>query len=89
MGLCHPSIGFAAAAWADVDCKSRDRLPDWLPVANLLGRLRVVMLKKFMLVVLLLYALTRSDLVGTRSDIGGAAGIMWYPKPHYPGGARV
>jgi hypothetical protein len=41
------------------------------------------------LVVLLLYALTRSDLVGTRSDIAGAAGIMWYPKPHYPSGAPV
>jgi len=40
-------------------------------------------------VALLLYALTRSDLVGTRSDIAGAAGIMWYPKPHYPGGAPV
>ena len=37
-------------------------------------------------VALLLYALTRSDLVGTRSDIAGAAGIMWYPT-HYPGGA--
>ena len=41
------------------------------------------------LVVLLLYALTRSDLVGTRSDIVGAAGVMWHPKPHYPGGAPV
>ena len=40
------------------------------------------------LVVLLLYALTRSDLVGTRSDIVGAAGVMWYPKPHHPGGAH-
>ena len=39
-------------------------------------------------VALLLYALTRSDLVGTRSDIAGAAGIMWYPT-HYPGGAPV
>ena len=38
-------------------------------------------------VALLLYALARSDLVGTRSDIAGAAGIKRYPKPHYPGGA--
>jgi hypothetical protein len=38
-------------------------------------------------VALLLYALARSDLVGTRSDITGAA--MWYQKPHYPGGSRV
>jgi hypothetical protein len=40
-------------------------------------------------VALLLYALARSDLVGTRSDITGAAGMMWYQKPHYPGGVRV
>jgi hypothetical protein len=40
-------------------------------------------------VALLLYALTRSDLVGIRSDIAGAAGIMWYLKPHYPGGVPV
>jgi hypothetical protein len=40
-------------------------------------------------VALLLYALTRSDLVGPRCDIAGAAGIMRYPKPHYPGGAPV
>ena len=40
-------------------------------------------------VALLLYALTHSDLVGTCSDIAGAAGIMWYPNDHYPGGAPV
>ena len=40
-------------------------------------------------VALLLYALTRSDLVGTCSDIAGAVGIMWYPKPHYYGGAPI